>query len=269
MVDILARSVALVNEAVEATNTAFQAKHEATLAILDRLPTGVILVGHGCEVHETNERAREILSLNDGIQIHRRALKAESSSVTLHLHRVVALALEPHNGFPLPGEDVIVLSRPSGLLDFIALVSLLTANQDVLGEPLAVIFLSETSRPLHIDPRRLTKIFGFTPAEARLASLLVQGLCLTDAATYLGVSLNTLKTHLKRVFYKTGCDRQSELVRIILSVNPITPNSESKEPKMIRSVRCPTCDSQHAYPLNGALDRQCMDCDTVYIAKDS
>ncbi len=54
MVDILARSVALVNEAVEATNTALQAKHEATLSILDRLPTGVILVGHGCEVQQTN-----------------------------------------------------------------------------------------------------------------------------------------------------------------------------------------------------------------------
>ena len=88
------RAVALVNEAVPATHTALQAKHEATFAILDRLPTGVILVGHGCEVHEANERAREILSLDDGVQIHRRVLKAASSSETLLLHRVVALALE-------------------------------------------------------------------------------------------------------------------------------------------------------------------------------
>ncbi len=214
MVDLLPESVALVNEGAAATNTALQDKYEAMLAIMDRLPIGVILVGRGCEVHE---RAREILSLDDGIQIHRRVLKAASCSETRHVHQVVALALTPQNGVPLPGEDVIVLSRPSGLLEFSALVSPLAANQDVFREPLAAIFLSETSRPIEIDPRRLEKLYNITLCEARVASLLVQGLNLNNAATYLGVSLNTVRSQLKSVFSKTGCDRQLELVRTILS----------------------------------------------------
>ncbi len=236
MVDLLPESVALVNEGAEATNTALQDKYEAMLAIMDRLPIGVILVGRGCEVHATNERAREILSLDDGIRIHCGVLTASSHPETRHLHQVVALALTPQNGVPLPGEDVIVLSRPSGLLEFSALVSPLAANQDVFREPLAAIFLSETSRPIEIDPRRLEKLYNFTQCEARMASLLVQGLNLQDAAAYLGVSLNTVRTHLKRVFSKTGCDRQPEFVRTILSGVSIL-KSESKNGQLPRKSR--------------------------------
>ena len=236
MVDLSRESVALVTGAAEAANTALQAKYEAMLAIVDRLPIGVILVGRGCEVHETNERAREILSLDDGIQIHHRVLKAASHSETRHLHQVVALALNPQNGLQLPGEDVIALSRTSGLLEFSALVLPLAANQNLTLEPLATIFLSETSRPIEIDPRRLEKLHNFTRCEARITSLLVQGLNLKDAAKYLGVSHNTVKSQLQSVFSKTGCDRQSELVRTILSGVSIL-KSESKNEQIPRKSR--------------------------------
>ena len=77
--------IASANAVVEA-NTTLEAKYEAMLAILDRLPIGVVLVGRGCKVHETNECAREILSLDDGIQIHRSVLKAVLRSETQQLH---------------------------------------------------------------------------------------------------------------------------------------------------------------------------------------
>ena len=69
-----------------------------------------------------------------------------------------------------------------------------------------------------------------------MASLLVQGLNLQDAAAYLGVSLNTVRTHLKRVFSKTGCDRQPEFVRTILSGVSIL-KSESKNGQLPRKSR--------------------------------
>ncbi len=34
---------------------------------------------------------------------------------------------------------------------------------------------------------------------------------------YLEVSINTVRTHLKRIFVKTGTDRQADLVQIILT----------------------------------------------------
>jgi DNA-binding CsgD family transcriptional regulator len=62
----------------------------------------------------------------------------------------------------------------------------------------------------------LTELHGLTPAEARLALELLQGHRLTEAARRLGISRNTAKTHLQRVFEKTGVTRQSELMRLLM-----------------------------------------------------
>ena len=63
--------------------TAINAKNEALLGILDRLLIGVVLVGRGCEVRDVNERAREIISLDDGVWIDRRTLRADPGSLSL------------------------------------------------------------------------------------------------------------------------------------------------------------------------------------------
>jgi DNA-binding CsgD family transcriptional regulator len=56
-------------------------------------------------------------------------------------------------------------------------------------------------------------LFDLTPAEARLVVGLCAGQTLADYAGHSGTSLNTIKTHLKRVFDKTGEARQADLVR--------------------------------------------------------
>ena len=52
-------------------------------------------------------------------------------------------------------------------------------------------------------------------AEARIASMLIDGHSLTEIAGLQGVSLNTVRTQLKSVFVKTGVDRQVDLVRLL------------------------------------------------------
>ena len=61
---------------------------------------------------------------------------------------------------------------------------------------------------------------GFTPAEARLADALAGGASVREAATKLGVTYETARTHLKRLLSKTGARRQAELVRILLTSLP-------------------------------------------------
>jgi DNA-binding CsgD family transcriptional regulator len=66
-------------------------------------------------------------------------------------------------------------------------------------------------------------IFGLTEAQAQLALLLAQGHDLATSSEKLGVSINTIKTHLKRIFDKTGARSQSALVGTLLSVEaPMT-----------------------------------------------
>lgn len=61
-------------------------------------------------------------------------------------------------------------------------------------------------------------IYGISHAQGRLAELIIAGQDLRQAAIRLGVSVNTARTHLQRMFEKTGVRSQPALVRALLSV---------------------------------------------------
>lgn len=65
-------------------------------------------------------------------------------------------------------------------------------------------------------------LYGLTAAQTQLAELLAQGHDLAVAAERLGVSINTLRTHLQRLFDKTGARSQSGVVSILLSADAPT-----------------------------------------------
>jgi len=64
---------------------------------------------------------------------------------------------------------------------------------------------------------QLGDLFGLTPSEARLAWAFAAGRSMNEAATELGISIETARTYSKRVFHKTGARGQADLVRIILT----------------------------------------------------
>ena len=58
-------------------------------------------------------------------------------------------------------------------------------------------------------------MLDLTPAEAQLASQLVIGQDLATIAQVQGVSINTIKTHMRAIYAKTDTRRQAELIRLI------------------------------------------------------
>jgi DNA-binding CsgD family transcriptional regulator len=65
---------------------------------------------------------------------------------------------------------------------------------------------------------RAAAIYGLSPAQVRLARLIVDGHDLASASEILEVSVNTLKTHLQRMFDRAGVRGQAALVGALLSV---------------------------------------------------
>lgn len=64
--------------------------------------------------------------------------------------------------------------------------------------------------------------FGLSPVQLDVAKLIAEGRCLTQIAEQLGITANTARTHLDRIFDKTGVRTQPALVRMLLtSVSPI------------------------------------------------
>lgn len=61
------------------------------------------------------------------------------------------------------------------------------------------------------------RIYGLSPAQRTLAGLVSEGLSLGEIAARMGISANTARTHLNRVFDKTGVRTQPALVRVLLT----------------------------------------------------
>jgi len=66
------------------------------------------------------------------------------------------------------------------------------------------------------DPAVLQDQFGFTPAEAAIATDILAGHDLAASAARRRVTLHTARAHLRRLFEKTGTRRQAELMRLLL-----------------------------------------------------
>jgi DNA-binding CsgD family transcriptional regulator len=82
-------------------------------------------------------------------------------------------------------------------------------------EPCVLVCITDVEAGVSLPEARLREMFGFTPAEARLAVTLLEGHALREAAVRLGVSANTAAVHLARLFQKTGVNRQGALVALL------------------------------------------------------
>jgi DNA-binding CsgD family transcriptional regulator len=70
--------------------------------------------------------------------------------------------------------------------------------------------------------RLAASIYELSPGQQRVAALVAEGLSLAEIAERMQVTHNTARTHLKRIFEKTGVRSQTALVRVLLSaVSPV------------------------------------------------
>lgn len=69
----------------------------------------------------------------------------------------------------------------------------------------------------HIEPEALMVEYGLTVREALLTSLLCKGHNPEEIAKITSTSVNTVRTHIKSVFQKTGANSQLQLVSKIFT----------------------------------------------------
>lgn len=82
-----------------------------------------------------------------------------------------------------------------------------------------ILILNDLDQKRSIQASLLLKAFDLTPAQARIASLLVKDLSLEEIANSLSVTRETVRNQLKAIFAKTGTSRQAELVSLLLRLD--------------------------------------------------
>jgi DNA-binding CsgD family transcriptional regulator len=95
------------------------------------------------------------------------------------------------------------------------LVPIRGAARDMFVRCAAVLVMTPVGSPQAPATELVQSLYDLTPAEARVARGLVAGKNLEDIAAEQSVSRNTVRTHLRGVMEKTGCNRQAEVVALL------------------------------------------------------
>lgn len=187
--------------------------------LLDAFPMGIILLTGTGRVLGTNRPAERILDHRDGLSVQGHRLNAADAEHTAELNDLVRSIAANGTTDPPDGGNAACLPRPSGRRPLQILVRRLGHDGESAGRRRApvALFVTDPDERVEIPIPRLRRIYGLTRSEARIASRIVAGLRPESVAAEVGVQVNTVRMHLKRIFAKTGTRRQSELVRLLLS----------------------------------------------------
>jgi len=185
---------------------------------VDQLAVGTILLDEHGKFMQANQLATQILSERDGLQIVNAQLELAAASQHREFKEVLAVALDNARNRRPAIVQALRIQRPSGRPDLGLMLRLVPQYQWAEGQhaPAIAIFISDPEQVGEPSQQMLAQLFGFTRAEATLATQLSRGLSIQEAAEALHVSPHTARTQLKSIFAKTGVSRQAELIRLIV-----------------------------------------------------
>ena len=178
----------------------------------------------GLHVLEMNCAAEQILAENDGLMAEKGVLAASTANATKEIGSKVTAAALTARGTGISAGGLIRIERSSGKRPFSLVVmplSRLAFSPDG-REPAVMVFVTDPETKSRTAPEALAHAYHLTPAESRLAEQLMHGETLMRAAERLGVSHNTARTHLQKIYQKTNTSHQGELVRVLVSLASVT-----------------------------------------------
>jgi len=208
----------------------------ALASTFSHLPFGVFLVNGHQRIAQMNEAAEAMLARPDSpLTLNDGAIVGSNSKDTQRLQRLVEDACSLRDGaMPGTGGTLIV---PSDHMrsDLTRLVLSVAPFVDagaygLASERTAVIMVREIAgrAPVGFETH-VRGLFDLTPAEAGVAQALAHGEALDDIAAALDISVHTVKTHLQKLFRKTGTRRQGELVSILHGMPAAAMHAQSFE----------------------------------------
>ena len=184
-------------------------------ALLELSAHGVFVLNGKGIVRYANRAAEALMAGAAGLGVTNGILRTASPDSTRKLHALIAAASEPDAERRSGGTMAIVRSGRRPLS--ITVAPIRVEQSPLFGMSASVLVsVSDPETEIEAPPKLLRDLFGFTPAEARVAGHLLAGCDPREAANRMGVSYYTVRAHLVRMFDKTATNRQAELVSLLM-----------------------------------------------------
>jgi DNA-binding CsgD family transcriptional regulator len=195
-------------------------KATALAFALDQFPVALFLLNRHCVVLDHNCAAGALLAdTHTSFKVRNQKLVACRSGEDQELQEAVRLAADslhdikaiPHFlRFPLlDGVRVLTLTAVP--------VPVMPMTRPLFGGPsdFVLLFCRETATSF-VDPLRLRRQFGFSPAESKLAAAIAEGTTLEEFSVKRGVSVTTVRAQLKSAMSKADVHTQAQLASTVL-----------------------------------------------------
>lgn len=180
-------------------------------AALNSSAVATLLVDAGGHLLFANSAAERLLASGSGLRRAGTMLSGTRLADTMRLHASIEHVTRLHD-VPAP---VLALDRENGrpLLAAVLPAKLMASAP---GDAAAIVHVFDPDHDLEPLLTPVCRLYGLSPVEGRLASLLARGMALGDAAKAMRVQEQTARSYLKQVFLKTDTNRQAELVWLML-----------------------------------------------------
>lgn len=163
--------------------------------------------------------------LDDGLRVKDGRVEADNPESQGDLAAAIANAFtRGANRKPRP----VTLSRGQGRTSLLVQITPLVAIRGAKTRPfdtdlpMAMMFVLDPAASLNINAELVSKWFGLSPGEGRVAAEIARGHSPRDAAAKLGLTEGSARVILKRVFLKTNVSRQAELAALVARYHGLT-----------------------------------------------
>jgi DNA-binding CsgD family transcriptional regulator len=199
----------MINKAIEVKTS-----EAATFAdTLDGLSAGVFLVDAQCRIIYENATGRGMLGADDFIRSISGQLVARDGNANQGLRQAMA----DDGGGMTTRKDAFPLTTRDGehyVAHLLPLKSVIRSGGETLPKAVAAVFVRKVELDEDSYGALVARAFRLTPAELRVLLAIVNVGGVPEASDTLGVAETTVKSHLYRVFAKTGASRQADLVKL-------------------------------------------------------
>ena len=214
------RRAVLVGQLVERTTAQAATFGDA----LDGICAGLFLVEAGGQIVHANASGQAMLAQGVLLRGIGGKLTTHDTSAAQGLTAIVSSAAKTRADIGPQGGAVPLTGRSGE--HYVAHVLPLSAGARRLAgaddRAVAAVFVQKASRDLPSLHHAIAKLYKLTPTERRVLSGIVQVGGVPEVAEAMGISVSTVKTHLRRLFAKTGTDRQADLVKLVAGyANPL------------------------------------------------
>jgi DNA-binding CsgD family transcriptional regulator len=185
--------------------------------VLDGLSSGMILVDASGRIVHTNNAGNAILDAGDFLRSVCGRLVASDLAINAALREILVAANAGDAALGVKG-IALPLTAHDGeryVAHVLPLTSGARREAGLAYNAVAALFIRKASLEPFSPPEVIGEMYKLTPTELRVLLAIVDIGGVPEVAAALGVAVTTVKTHLSRLFEKTGVARQADLVKLV------------------------------------------------------